>query len=313
MASTNLYPLFTKGINRHFLLELKEYDPVWRNLFHMDSTSDRYIWHQSWEGYQLPEFRVPGERIAQGAFKPSFNKQYIIRTFGLGDSIPQEDIDDDLYAVINKQLAKKGGALARAFTNLLEYDTAQFFGVQAFASGTSVAGSSDGVSLFSTAHPISASQPLVTWSNRPSVAADLSQSSLQAAATALRLQKAPDNLTFLNNEIKTLVYNPVLEYVVRQLLYGKWKADSADRNENFLTKDSIEACAWPYFQKSGATGTNNGWFVQGREHYLYFFMRSGYKTNTDYDINTNSQIITALQRFDEGASSPLGMYGSPGI
>lgn len=278
----------------------------------MDSTSERYIWHQGWEGYQLPVFRVPGERITPGAFKPSFNKQYIVRTFGLGDSIPEEDIEDDLYGVINKQLAQKGGALARTFKNLLEYDTSNFFSVQGYASGTSVAGMSDGRSLFNTAHPISAANA-ATASNAPSVASDLSQASLQAASTNLRTQKAPDNLTFLMNSVKTLVINPSLWYVAEQLCRGRWKENSADRNENFLRPENIEILSWPYFQHSGATGTNNSWFVQGQDHWLYFFLRAGYRTHTDYDINTNSQVFTAMNRFDEGASDWRGMYGSAGL
>lgn len=311
--SSNLYPLFIKGINRHFLLELMTYNPKWKSIFHVGATDERYIWHQGWQGYPLPQFRVPGEPIAQSQFAPSFNKQYIIRSFGLGDSFPQEDIDDDLYAVITFSAAKKGGLMARSFVNLMEYDTAGFFQNQGYVSGSSVAGMSDGKSLFNTAHPISANNTGTTASNRPSIDADMSVALAQFYAVNLRTQKAPDNLTFIDNEVRAVVFNPTLHYVVRQVYRGQWVPNTADRDLNYLPEDGVEFIEWAYFQSSGLTGTNNSTFVVGREHYLYFFMRSAYNTKTDYDIHTNSQIVTAMARYDEGASDWRGTSGSLGL
>lgn len=313
MASQSLYPLFTKGINKHFLLRLMHWDPVWRRIFHMNTTGDRYIWAQGWQGYTLPVFRIPGEQVAQASFQPSFSKQYIIRNYGLGDSVAQEDIDDDLYAVINFVLAQKGGYMALAFTNLLEYQTAAFFMNQGFASGTTVAGMADGRSLFNTAHPIAASNLGKTVGNRPSTEADLSQASIQVAHTNLWQQKAPDDLTFLNNAPRLLVINPQLHYVAEQLTRGKWQQNSADRNENFVRNDNVQVVEWPYFTKSGATGTNNAWFEVGQTHFLEFYMRSAPKTRTDYDVNTNSQIFNTHCRFDLGADDWRGVYGSLGV
>lgn len=312
MASTNNYPLFNKGISENFLLRLSMYDPEWRRLFHVHGTGDRYIWHQGWKGYGLPQPRVPGARIAQSEFQPDFGKVYIMQLFALGDAVPQEDIDDDIYAVYKFAMATKGGLMANSFMNLWQYRTAGFFQSQGFASGSSVAGMSDGKSLFNTAHPIAASTLGITYANRPSVDADLSVATWQAACVALWTQKAPDNLTFLRNSAAKLCINPALSYVAWEIRQGKWKPYSADRTENRIKQEGVEIIEWPYFQKSGATGTNNAWFFLGQQHYLNFFMRQAPYSKTDYDFGTNSQLVAMHTRGDYGADSPLGTYGSVG-
>lgn len=312
--STNLYPLYTKGINDQFLLRLRTYDPEWRRLFHVQGTGERYIWAQGWQGYGLPQFRVPGERIAQDQFQPNFSKQYIIRNFALGDTIAQEDIDDDLYGVVKFVLAQKGGFMAVSFQNLWQYQTAGFFQNQGFASGSTVAGMSDGKSLFNTAHPIAASNLGTTVANRPSVDADLSVASWQAMCINLWTQKAPDNLTFLNNGLRKLCVNPQLHYVAHQIAHGTpYQPFSANFTPNIIPKDgSVEIIEWPYFQKSGATGTNNAWFGIAETNYLEFYMREAPKSQTDYDIQTNSQVVIMMTRGDYGASDWRGTYGSTG-
>jgi hypothetical protein len=313
LVSTNLGPLFQKGISKQFFLGLKEYNPPWKNIFHVGTTDERYIWHQGWEGYPKPVFRVPGEPITQASMAPTFNKQYIIRRFGLGDSFPQEDIDEDLYAVINWSAAKKGGLLARSFIDLMEYETAGFFTNQGFATGTNVFGMSDGRSLFNTAHPVSVRNSTITAANRPSVDADLSVTSAQAAQVNLRTQYAPNNLTIINGEPRAVVFHPSLLYVAKQVYRGQWTPGTADRNLNYTPEDDTELISWPYFQSSGATGTNNSWFEIGKEHYLHFFMHTTATPNTDYDINTNSQIIMWTTAFDYGADDWRQTYGSLGL
>ncbi len=306
LSATALSPLMYFRV-----LGLEEYDPGWKNLFHLETTTDRYVWHQGWTGYPtVGQFRVPGQTFEQAAVTPNFSKQYIIRNYGLSDAIPMEDIEDDLYAVINKILARKGGMMATAFNNLMEFDTSTFFTVNGFASGTSVAGMADGVSLFNTAHPMSASNRLTTWSNRPSVDADISIATAQAAETNLMLQLAPDGITRMKQTASMFTSNPSLQFIAKQVFRGKWEVNTANRNENEVAP--LELNFWPYFTSHGTTGTTNSWFVQGKKHYCYFILRAAYDTKTDYDISTNSQIIIAMCRFTEGASDARGTYGSQG-
>lgn len=314
MASTNLYPLFQKGLEDNFFVRMEYYEPEWRRIFHVHGTGDRYIWKQGWQGYDIPEPRIPGQRIVQQGFQPSFGKAYIIQNFGLGDAVPEEDIEDDIYGVIKYSLAAKAGFMAVAFMDLWQYRTAGFFQNQGYATGNAVAGMADGVSLFNTAHPIAASNLGATYSNRPSNDADLSVSSWQVMSTALRVQKYPNNRTFSNNKLRCIVINPALSYVAWEIRHGKpYKPNSADFTMNRIADEGVDIIEWPYFQKSGATGTNNAWFGVGQNHSLNFYMRSAPKSKTDYDVGTNSQIVIMLTRGDYGADDARGTYGSSGL
>jgi|ERR1700722_12226870 len=312
MASQNLYPLFQRGFTKQMILEYKFWDPKWRDIFHVDTADSRIVDMQNWSTYGiLPQFRVPGGNVQQAAIAPSFPKRYIMRSWGLGDSFASEDIEDDLYAVIHKVLPGKAGAMARAFQDLLENETSQFFIVNGYATGTNVPGMFDGLSLFNVAHPISSTQPYITAANRPATDVDLSIASLQAAETNLRTQKPESNIGYIENRPRAIVINPSLRYVARQVVDGFWEAFSGNRTENALQE--VEIIDWAWFQKSGSTGTNNAWFEVADEHYLDFFMRNAYRTETAYDINTSSQIVTAHCRFDLGASNYRGTYGSTGL
>lgn len=312
MASQNLFPLFQRGFTKQIILAYKLWDPKWRNIFHVGTSDSRIVDMQNWSSYGvLPQFRVPGGQVQQAAIAPSFPKRYVMRSWGLGDSFASEDIDDDLYGVIHKVMPAKAGAMAHAFQNLMEEETSQYFIVNGYASGNNVAGMFDGVSLFNVAHPLSSTQPYITWANRPATDVDLSVASLQVAETNLRTQKPSNNIGYIENRPRAIIINPSLRFVAKQVIDGFWETASANRTENAL--QSVEIIDWAWFQKSGATGTNNAWFEVGDEHFLDFLMHTAYRTETAYDINTSSQIVTAHCRFDLGATDARGTFGSSGL
>lgn len=310
--SSNLAPLFNEGLSENLFLSLDTYDMMFRHFMHMETADTRYVWHQVWEGYGLPQFRMPGGPFIQDSIKPSFNKAYIIRSFGLGDTFAREDIDDDLYGVINRVIPKKSGLMADSFYDLQNLELANFFGISGFAGGTNVAGMSDGLSLFNTAHPTSASQISNTFSNTFATGTDLSIASMQWAQGTLRNQTAPNGITHFQNEVDTLVINPSMRYVARQICHGPKERGTSDNNENYLRDDHINIVEWPYFQAHGTVGTQNSWFVVGKKHWLFFLLRSGMMIQTDYDIATNSLICSCNIRFDYGATDPRGTVGSLG-
>lgn len=316
--SSALAPLFNYGISKNLYAEMQPWQPAYKEFFNIIDTDSRYIDHQLWETYKLLQPRQPGGLTSGGQFFPSFSKRYIIRNFGLGDFIAIEDWRDDRYGVTHKILAQQGGALAQAVQDTYESDVANFCINSGYASGT-VAGMADGVSLFNTAHPVSLQNSTQTYSNRPAIDADLSVASYQAALTALETQQRPNATTYVHNRPSKLVVNPVSQFVADQLVNqgrnanAPWERGTAEYNSNkqVASKD-VTVVQWPWFTKSGATGTNNAWMLFGETRYLYFVMRQAIEIETDYDVNTRSMIWVASTRFDEGASDARGGYGSAG-
>lgn len=316
MSQQALYPLFNKGIEKHFGFEFKDYPKTWSKIFHVDTTNKRYIDAQGYAGFQLPQRRSPGETIPQDSLTVSFSKRYIMDSYGLGTSVADEDMDDDLYGFMNRYIPSTGGEFARAFGTLMEVVTANYFALFGFASGTSVAGMSDSRSLFNTAHPVSAFNQGVTLSNRPSTDADLSIATAQAGSLGLRLQKAQNNVQFINNPVRALVIHPNLGYVSQQIHKQTMERGTSDNNTNYLQQEAIDIIMWPYFQKSGTVGalTNayNAYFYIGQQHFLNFFMRQAFRMKSDYDVNTNSNIFAGTARFGFGADDWRGTWGSTG-
>lgn len=308
---------YTKGISEHISFEMLEYAPEWRHFYHVKDTSDRYIDVQTYEGYGPPQPRQPGGAFAQGQFRQSFNKRFLVANFGLGDQVAKEDEQDDMYGVFARLLPKKSGMMAQSFKDLYDIETAAFIRNNGFGQGTN--GMADGRPLFDLNHPMSAAQSTVYWANRPVIPIDLSIAGIQQAITALRTQKRPNGITLMQNPPVRLCIDPSLTFVADQILKGNMQAFSSDRTRNDrLRSFDIEIIEWPYMQASGAVGgltpgNYNSWFVQGAEHWLRFYMRQAYEVETDYDTSTRSRFFVCSTRFAQGAADARGLYGSPGI
>lgn len=312
--SQELTPLLTKGINRHFHLKYDLHPSRIETIFHTDTMDGRYTDEQMWEKYGLPGQRQPGQTWRRGELKPSYSKRFVPVNYALGDVIAQEDWDDDQYGVLARLLPAKGGALADAHAVLKERVAADFFKNIAFAAaGNNVQGMADGRPLFDTAHPVSLGNSATTYANRPSTEADLSFSSLQAGISNLEQQFAPNDTEIIENRARLLVYNNDQKFVVRQLLKGDMKYDTANNAMNPIKEDNIRGVAWPYFRTSGTTGTRNAWFLVGDTHYLRFITRQDTRIKTDYDISTLSYVFVSYCRFVVGASDWRGVYGSKGV
>jgi len=318
MATTGIAAAFTKGISKHFFLELELYPPYFYDFMHYEDMDTAYIDEQGYENYGLPSRRNPGEPIKMGEFRQSFNKRYVPDNYALGDTIPKEDLDDDMYDIFHRQLSAKAGGFARNFRTLQDIQVAGMF-INFGYSGTNVPFGSDGVALFSTSHPVSRARSSVLVSNRASVDVDFSISSYHMAWTNLTTQVGPNNIEIIRNKPRHLVVNPSQRQVAVQVVQAPWERGTADRNENIIPRDKVDVILWPYFQRSGTQGSaatpaaNNSWFLVGEQHYLKFFMRSNFQPDTDSDINTNSQIFTGLIRFAYGWSDWRGTYGSGGL
>lgn len=311
--SSEYNSLFSAGIKEHVGLQRKEIERVSDRIFHTSDTKSRYVDMMNWELYPRPSRRRPGEGFAAGAFAESFGKRFVMVNFGLMDAIPIEDWEDDPYRVMRTLLPMKGGALADSFSTNEELVCAEFFSNYGYVSGTSVTGSFDGVCLFSTAHPISKTLSATTASNRPSSEVDVSIAGIDGARTNLVTQLAENNVTRLSNKPKFLVINPSQYRVASQCVRGDWERATADRNMNIVKEYGIQIIEWGYFTKSGATGTNNAWFILGQRHHLHKITREECKIASDTDISTNSFIWTARARFDVGAVNYRGTYGSVGV
>lgn len=311
MAQTILPSLLSAGITRHIGLEFPMTPLKYKQFFKIAKTDKRVVDISSLIGFDLPSRRNIGGAIAQTSLGQSFGKRYVVDSYGLGTAVAVEDVEDDEYGVINRWAATTGGEFARKFALMMEINAWNYLATVGYASGSSNA-TNDGLGLFSTVHPINQRDSGVIWSNRASSDVDLSYVSYKIGSIALRKQKATDNLTFIDNPVAALVVNTDQGYIARQVLELEWEYGTMNRNQNLIKEENVQLIETPYFEVSGATGTNNGWILRGRDHSLMFIVRQALRMRDDYDIGTNSYIFAGTSRYAIGADDARGLWASKG-
>jgi hypothetical protein len=297
--SSNLAPLFTRGINDHLQLRTKKYPTFYDKIFDVEEMDGRYEDYQLWETYGLAAEHKPLEAVPRGEFQPSFSSRVVVVDYALGDMISYYDWEDDQYGVIAKLLPKKGGALAESHILTREYVAANYLRTVVFATeGNNTLGTSDGRPIGSTSHPTSQSNS-TTIANRPAVDSDLSIATYQQARTGLSYQFAANGVEIINNSPKKVVIHPNNHYVAAQILKGEWEYGTADRNMNVIANESsgVQIVEDPYFRTSGSIGTFNAWMLLGEDHYFKFKNRQNAKVWTDWSINVLGYEFASASRF----------------
>jgi hypothetical protein len=164
----------------------------------------------------------------------------------------------------------------------------------------------DGQSLFSTAHPLVSGG---TNSNRPAVAADLNETSLEAAVIQIAAWTDERGL-LIAAKPKKLVIPPALMFVATRLLETELRVGTTDNDLNAIKNNG--AIPGGYTVNHWLTDTN-GWFLttdvpNGMKH----FVRASLENKMDGDFDTGNVRYKARERYSFGVSDPLGIFGSPG-
>jgi hypothetical protein len=148
-----------------------------------------------------------------------------------------------------------------------------------------------------------------TNSNRPSVAADLNETSLEAAVIQIAGWTDERGLLIAAKPRK-LIVPPALMFVAKRLLDTELRVGTADNDINALkSMGSIpEGYAVNHFLTD-----NNAWFLKtdvpnGLKH----FVRTPLQNSMDGDFDTGNVRYKSRERYSFGWSDALGMYGSPG-
>jgi phage major head subunit gpT-like protein len=240
-----------------------------------------------------------GSAIAYDNAQEAWTARYNHETIALGFSLTEEAIEDNLYDSLSARYTK---ALARAMAYTKQVKAASVLNNgfnSAFVGG-------DGVALFSTAHPLISGG---TNSNSPSTAADLNETSLEAAVIQIAAWTDERGL-LIAAKPKKLIVPPALMFVATRLLETELRVSTADNDINALKNNG--SIPGGYTVNHFLTDTN-AWFLttdvpNGMKH----FVRTPLQNSMDGDFDTGNVRYKARERYSFGFSDPLGMYGSPG-
>ena len=287
------------GLNALFGMEYKRYGEEHKEIYETETSERSFEEETKLSGFSAAPVKNEGSAIAYDNAQEAWTARYNHETIAMGFSITEEAMEDNLYDSLSARYTK---SLARAMSYTKQVKAAAVLN-NGFSSSV-VYG--DGVSLFSTAHPIVSGG---TNSNRPATAADLNETSLEA--TVIQIAGWTDEKGLLiAAKPRKLIVPPALQFVATRLLETSLRVGTTDNDINALKNNG--SIPEGYTINHFLTDTN-AWFLRtdvpnGMKH----FVRVPLATSMDSDFDTGNNRYKARERYSFGVSDPLGVFGSPG-
>ena len=287
------------GLNALFGMEYKRYGEEHKEIYETETSERSFEEETKLAGFSAAPVKPEGQAIAYDNAQEAWTARYNHETIAMGFSITEEAMEDNLYDSLSARYTK---ALARAMAYTKQVKAAAILN-QGFNSGVTYG---DGVSLFSTAHPLVSGG---TNSNRPTVGADLNETSLENAVIQIAGWTDERGLLIAAKPRK-LVVPPALMFVATRLLETELRVATADNDINALKNNG--SIPEGYTINHWLTDTNAWFLTTDVPNGLKHFIRTPMSTNMDGDFDTGNARYKARERYSFGVSDPLGIFGSPG-
>jgi len=286
------------GLNALFGLEYEKYEDEHTMIYDSESSERSFEEEVKLSGFGAAPVKAEGSAISYDSAQESFTARYNHETIAMGFSITEEAMEDNLYDSLSARYTK---ALARgmAYTKQVKAANPLNDGFTSYNSG-------DGVTLFSTAHPLVNGG---TTANRPTVAADLNEVSLEDAVINIAAYTDERGLLIAARP-RRLIVPPALMFVATRLLETEGRVGTADNDINALRNNG--SIPEGYSVNHYLTDSNAFFIITDVPNGMKHFERTALETSMDGDFDTGNVRYKARERYSFGVSDPLGIYGSPG-
>lgn len=289
------------GINKWFGDAYKEWPEEYKFLFDIETSKRAYEEEVGVSGFGLPSEKSEGGGIVYDEAKQAFTMRYQHKTYALGFVVTEEMIEDNQYdlSVIGKRDAK---ALAFSMRQGMEVLAANIYN-RAFTSGYTYG---DGSILCVSTHPTMVGG---TFSNVPSVAADLSEAALEQACIDIAGFKNDRGLA-ISIMPDTLIIPKELVFEAERILKSTLQNDNANNAINALKSTGMF--------KNGVKVNHyltdaDAWFIRTNcPDGMKMFKRRDTTFGTDNDFDTSNAKFKASFRVSFGVTDPRGIYGTAG-
>jgi len=288
------------GLNALFGLEYAKYGEEHAEIFETESSDRSFEEETKLSGFSAAPVKGEGSAISYDNAQEAWTARYNHETIAMGFSITEEAIEDNLYDSLSARYTK---ALARAMAYTKQVKAANILNNAFSGSGVTYG---DGKTLCASDHPLVSGG---TNSNVPAVAADLNETSLEAAVIQIAGWTDERGLLIAAKPRK-LVIPPALMFTATRLLETELRVGTADNDLNALkTNGSIPG---GYTVNHYLTDTNAWFLLTDVPNGLKHFVRTPMSTGMDADFDTGNSRYKARERYSFGVSDPLGIYGSAG-
>ena len=287
------------GLNALFGMEYKRYGEEHKEIYETESSERSFEEETKLSGFSAAPVKNEGSAIQYDNAQEAWTARYNHETIAMGFSVTEEAMEDNLYDSLSARYTK---ALARAMAYTKQVKAAAILN-NGFNSAVTYG---DGQALFSTAHPLVSGG---TNSNRPATAADLNETSLEAAVIQIAGWTDERGLLIAAKPRK-LVVPPSLMFVSTRLLETSLRVGTTDNDINALKNNG--SIPEGYTVNHFLTDTNAWFLTTDVPNGLKHFVRVPMATSMDADFDTGNARYKARERYSFGVSDPLGVYGSPG-
>lgn len=286
------------GLNALFGMEYAKYGEEHAEIFETETSDRSFEEETKLSGFSAAPVKNEGSAIEYDNAQEAWTARYTHETIAMGFSITEEAIEDNLYDSLSSRYTK---ALARAMAYTKQVKAASILN-NAFSGATY----GDGKALCATDHPLVSGG---VNSNTPAVAADLNETSLEAAVIQIAGWTDERGLLIAAKPRK-LIVPPSLQFVATRLLETEGRVATADNDLNALRNNG--SIPEGYAVNHYLTDTNAWFLLTDVPNGLKHFVRTPMQTSMDADFDTGNSRYKARERYSFGVSDPLGIFGSAG-
>ena len=291
------------GLNAIFGMAYNEYPMEFSEVYSEYSSERSFEQDQKVTGFQTAPVKQEGAATLFDTAQEGYTATYIMETISMGFALTQEAFEDNLYDSLSSRYSRE---LGRAMRNTKEIKAAIPLntGFTALASGGYGVG--DGVPLYSTAHPQVAGP---TISNRPTVAVDLNETSLEAATIQIA-KWTDDRGKLIQARVRKMLVPVDLQYVATRILETSLQTGTANNDINAIR---ATAAVPEGFAVNHYLTDPDAWFLMTDvpEGFKYF-NRVPVSEDSDGDFDTGNIRYRQRERYAFGVSDYLATWGSPG-
>jgi hypothetical protein len=288
------------GLNALFGLEYKKYENEHEAVYETETSERSFEEELKLSGFGAAGVKSEGSAIRYDNAQEAWSARYNHETIAMGFSITEEAMEDNLYDSLSSRYTK---ALARSMAYTKQVKAAYPLN-NGFSGGAFVGG--DGKTLFATDHPLVSGG---TNSNTQSTAADLNETSLEAAVIQIAGFKDERGLLIAARPRK-LIVPPSLMFVATRLLETELRTATADNDINAIkTNGTIPE---GYSVNHYLTDVDSYYLITDIPNGMKHFVRTPMSTSMDGDFDSGNVRYKARERYSFGVSDPLGIWGSPG-
>ena len=291
--------LLWPGLNKIYGQAYAEYPVEYTKLVETEKSTKAYEEDLGVTGFGYAAVKGEGNSISYDEESQAYLTRYSHAVWALGFTVTREIYEDDQYGKVGK---RKATGLAYSMRQTKEVNVTNMYN-RAYNS-TYTGG--DSKEMIATDHPNYSGG---TWSNELTVAADLSEASLEQAYIDIS-KFTNDRGLRIAVRPQSLIIHVDNMFEAERILKSPYRVGTANNDLNALK----EMGAFPkgvvvnhYLTDSDA------WFIRTNcPNGPKYISRRAMQFAKDNDFDTENAKFKATERYSIGWTDPRGIYGSPG-